>query len=119
MSDSALVAHDRARGVRLIAGVDEVGVACWTGPVMAAGVLFDLERLDSGGGREMREELNDSKRLGRTRRERLARAILARAEAVSLVSVPAGEIDRIGMDRAHAGWSRPSGPWASARSFVS
>jgi len=102
VSESALVAHDRARGVRLIAGVDEVGVACWAGPIMAAGVLFDLERLASGAGREMLEELNDSKRLGRAKRERLARAVLARAEAVALVSVPAGEIDRIGMGLAHA-----------------
>jgi ribonuclease HII len=87
----------------LIAGVDEVGVACWAGPVMAAGVLFDLERLASGAGRDMLEEVDDSKRLGRTKKERLARAVLAHAEAVSLVSVPASEIDRVGMGHAHAG----------------
>jgi hypothetical protein len=64
VSDSALLAHDRARGVRLIAGVDEVGAGgCWAGPIMAAGVLFDLERLASGAGRDLLEEVNDSKRL--------------------------------------------------------
>src|SRR5690349_2607529 len=69
---------------------------------MAAGVLFDLERLDSGAGRSLPEELNDSKRLARTTRERLARGILRHAEAVSLVSIPASRIDRIGIDPANA-----------------
>ena len=101
MSDSALLAHDRARGVRLIAGVDEVGRACLAGPIMAAGVLFDLERLASGAGKNLLEELNDSKRLAPTKRERLARAILVHAEAVSLVSIPASQIDRIGIDPAN------------------
>lgn len=101
MSDSALLAHDRARGVRLIAGVDEVGRASLAGPIMAAGVLFDLERLASGAGRNLLEELNDSKRLARTKRERLAQAVLAHAEAVSLVSIPASQIDRIGIDPAN------------------
>ena len=102
MSDSALLAHDRARGVRLIAGVDEVGAGgCWAGPIMAAGVLFDLERLASGAGRNLLEELDDSKRLSRTKRERLARAVLDHAEAVSLVYIPARQIDRIGIDPAN------------------
>ena len=102
MSDSALLDHDRARGVRLIAGVDEVGRACLAGPIMAAGVLFDFERLDSGAGRDLLEELNDSKRLSRAKRERLARAILGHAEAVSLVSISASQIDRIAIDPANA-----------------
>src|SRR5690242_6418478 len=55
VSDSALLAHDRARGVRLVAGVDEVGRACWAGPIMAAVVLFDLERLVSGAGTDLDE----------------------------------------------------------------
>jgi ribonuclease HII len=101
VSDSALVAHDRARGVRLVAGVDEVGRACLAGPIMAAGVLFDLERLASGAGRSLLEELDDSKRLARTKRERLARAVFGHAEAVSLVYIPARQIDRIGIDAAN------------------
>lgn len=100
-SSSALVAHDRARGVRLLAGVDEVGRACWAGPIMAAGVLFDLERLASGAGKDLLEELDDSKRLSRAKRERLADAVLAHADAVSLVAVSASQIDRIGIDAAN------------------
>jgi ribonuclease HII len=101
MSDSPLVAYDLARGVRLLAGVDEVGRACIAGPIVAAGVLFDLERLASGAGSDFLEELNDSKRLGRTKRKRLAEAIHAHADAVSVICVPAGEIDRIGIDAAN------------------
>ena len=75
MSDSDLLAHDRARGVRLIAGVDEVGRACLAGPIMAAAVLFDLERLGSGAGWSLLEELDDSKRLAPAKCERLAQAM--------------------------------------------
>jgi ribonuclease HII len=100
--DSALHDHDRARGVRLIAGVDEVGRAAWAGPIMAAGVLFDLERLSSGAGRSLLNELDDSKRLGRTKREGLARAIFSHAEVGSLVSISASRIDRIRIDPANA-----------------
>src|SRR3712207_2755967 len=100
MSESPLVAHDCARGVRLIAGVDEVGRACLAGPIIAAGVLFDIERVASVSGRELLEELDDSKRLRRTKRERLVRTVLAHAEAVSLVSIPARKIDQIGVDPA-------------------
>ena len=39
----------------------------------------------------------DSKRLAPAKRERLAKAVLAHAEAVSLVSIPASQIDRIGL----------------------
>jgi ribonuclease HII len=103
LSDSALLAHDRARRVRWIAGVDEVGAGgCWAGPIMAAGVLFDLKRLASGTGKDLLEEVDDSKRLAPAKRERLAQAILAHAEAVSLVSIPASQIDRIGLRSANS-----------------
>ena len=102
MSGSPLLVHDLARGVQLIAGVDEVGAGgCWAGPIMAAGVLFDLERLVSGAGRDLLEEVDDSKRLAPATRERLAKAVLAHAEAVSLVSIPASQIDRIGLRAAN------------------
>jgi ribonuclease HII len=101
VSDSALLDHDRARGVRLIAGVDEVGLACLAGPIVAAGVLLDLERLASGPGRVLLGEVNDSKRLGRTTRERLAQDVYGHAEAVSVVSLSARQIDEIGIQAAN------------------
>ena len=68
---------------------------------MAAGVLFDLERLSSGAGWDLLEEVNDSKRLAPAKRERLAKGVLAHADAVSLVSIPASQIDRIGLGPAN------------------
>jgi ribonuclease HII len=44
------------------------------------------------------EEVNDSKRIkSAAKRERLAKAIFAHAEAVSVVSIRASQIDRIGL----------------------
>jgi ribonuclease HII len=70
---------------------------------LAAGVLFDLDRLASGPGLGDLEELNDSKRVCKnpTKLKRLAREVLAHAEAISLVSISAWEIDRIGIDPAN------------------
>src|SRR6267143_4704737 len=44
-SGHRLFAFDRALGVRLVAGADEAGRGCLAGPLVAAGVLFDYERL--------------------------------------------------------------------------
>ncbi len=103
MSDSPRLVHDLARDVRLIAGADEVGRASLAGPIMAAGVLFDIERLaGEDATRAFLNELNDSKRLSHSTRERLAQDVLLHAEVVSLVSVPAGQIDRDRIDPANA-----------------
>jgi ribonuclease HII len=45
--------------------------------------------------------VNDSKRLAPAKRERLARAVLVHAEVVSVVSIPASQIDRIGLRAAN------------------
>src|SRR4051794_6672888 len=98
----ALLADDLGRGVRLIAGVDEAGAGgAWAGPIIAAAVLFDLERLAAGAGRDMLKEVNDSKRVATSKCERLAKAVLANAEAVSIVSNPASRINRIELGPAH------------------
>ena len=44
MSD-ALFAYDRALGARYVCGADEAGRACWAGPLVAAAVRFDYDRL--------------------------------------------------------------------------
>jgi ribonuclease HII len=71
----------------LAAGVDEAGRGPLAGPVVAAAVILDPHRAVPG--------LDDSKALGAARRERLARAIRARALAFSVAFVDAGEIDRL------------------------
>ncbi len=74
-------------GYSRIAGVDEVGRGCLAGPVVAAAVVVDPERLVPG--------VDDSKRLSRQRRERLAEAVRGAALAWSVAAVPAATIDRI------------------------
>src|SRR4051812_36837033 len=61
MSDS-LFAFDRSQGVRYVCGADEAGRACMAGPLVAAAVRLDHERL--GVDAEARlADLNDSKKL--------------------------------------------------------
>ncbi|MEO8275268.1 MAG: ribonuclease HII [Thermoanaerobaculia bacterium] len=74
-------------GFARIAGVDEAGRGCLAGPVVAAAVVPDPDRLIPG--------IDDSKRLSAASRERLADAIEATALAVSVTAVPAEIIDQI------------------------
>ncbi|MDT0681242.1 ribonuclease HII [Roseicyclus sp. F158] len=80
-----------ALGARLVAGVDEVGRGPLAGPVTAAAVVLDPDRLPEG--------LNDSKKLTAARREALAGAIHDCA-SVAIVHVEVDEIDRINILRA-------------------
>ncbi|MEE8580249.1 MAG: ribonuclease HII [Myxococcota bacterium] len=80
------------RGVRVVAGVDEVGVGPLAGPVVAAAVVLP-ERVELPG-------LRDSKRLSRTARDRLEAAIQQQAQAIAIGSVEPVEIDRLNIYRA-------------------
>lgn len=78
-----------ARGLGLVAGVDEVGRGSLAGPVVAAAVI--LRPLASLPG------LDDSKRLTPARRASLVPRIRAEALAWSVASASAGEIDAVGI----------------------
>lgn len=85
----------RARGVgkvRLLAGVDEVGVGPLAGPVVAAAVILDPERPIDG--------LADSKVLSEKRREELAGGIRENALAWSIGRVDNHDIDRLNIYQA-------------------
>ena len=75
-----------ARGVWPIAGCDEVGRGPLAGPVVAAAVILDPNRIPRG--------LNDSKKLDAEEREKLYAKICATAE----VAVAFGSTDRIDRD---------------------
>ncbi len=70
-----------------IAGVDEAGRGPLAGPVVVAAVILDPARPIAG--------LADSKVLSATRRAALYDVIREHARACSIVSVEAGEIDRL------------------------
>ncbi len=71
----------------IIAGVDEAGRGPLAGPVVVAAVILDPARPVAG--------LDDSKKLGATRREYLDPQIRERALAYAVVEVDVETIDRI------------------------
>jgi ribonuclease HII len=92
--DALFARRERLRrdGVRLVAGVDEVGVGPLAGPVVAAAVVLG-DDVDLPG-------LDDSKRLSAAARERLAREIRERAVAWAVGEVEPREVDRLNVYRA-------------------
>ncbi len=89
--DSSFELAAAARGMIRIAGVDEVGRGPLAGPVVAAAVILDPDRIPGG--------LNDSKKLTAARREALLPLILAAAE-VGIGSASVAEIDGLNILRA-------------------
>jgi ribonuclease HII len=82
----------RARGIFLVAGVDEAGRGPLAGPVHAAAVVLDPRQPIAG--------LADSKVLSPARREALAKQIRERALCWSVVAVEPAEIDALNILRA-------------------
>ncbi|HGG06669.1 MAG TPA: ribonuclease HII [Aliiroseovarius sp.] len=80
-----------ARGFANVAGVDEVGRGPLAGPVTAAAVILDADRIPQG--------LNDSKKLSAKRRQALNDEILSCA-VVSIAHASVEEIDRLNILRA-------------------
>ncbi len=89
------------RGVWPVAGCDEAGRGPLAGPVVAAAVILDPQRVPRG--------LNDSKKLDRETREALYAKICACAE-VAVAFAPPARIDRDNILRASL--------WALARAVV-
>jgi ribonuclease HII len=91
-----LFRHDRALGVRFVAGADEAGRGCLAGPLVAAAVLFDQERLRPADIRAL-SGLNDSKQQTAAARAELYPVILRLALKISVVSRCAPGIDERGL----------------------
>lgn len=94
MADAADFSRELAvhrLGVRRVAGIDEAGRGPLAGPVVAAAVILDPDRIPDG--------LADSKALSAARREALFEQIVASA-TVSVSSASATMIDRINIRQA-------------------
>jgi ribonuclease HII len=89
------------RGVWPVAGCDEAGRGPLAGPVVAAAVILDPQRVPRG--------LNDSKKLSAEEREKLYAKICATAE-VAVAMAPPDRIDRDNILRASL--------WALARAVA-
>ena len=87
---------DRELNARFVAGADEAGRGCLAGPLVAAAVLFDYERL---GLREVRTltGLNDSKQHTLEGREALYPMVLRCASSVAVISRCVRGIDARGL----------------------
>lgn len=81
----------RARGLMRIAGVDEVGRGPLAGPVVAAAVVLDPDKIPDG--------LNDSKKLTANRRAALCEQLMGCAD-VSIAEATVAEIDEHNILRA-------------------
>src|SRR5579863_4864708 len=78
----------RCKGV--VCGIDEAGRGPLAGPVVAAAVIFDIERVS----RRLKRELDDSKKLSREEREEYFLLIKACAR-IGVGAASAAEIDRV------------------------
>jgi len=91
-----LFRFDRQYESRYVAGADEAGRGCLAGPLVAAGVLLDYERLGPAERRSL-AGLDDSKRKTEEEREALYPAVLAAAERVVVTARCAQGIDARGL----------------------
>ncbi len=83
------------RHLQPLLGMDEVGLGCIAGPIVAAGVVLP----DSYGLKEMLVQagVRDSKRLSYGRREAALKAIQSSGAKIFIASKKAQEIDRLGL----------------------
>ena len=87
--DALYARLDAADPGTLIVGLDEVGRGALAGPLLVAAVALPA--------RPRVLQLNDSKQLSASQREKLAAQISELALAIGISAVPPTEIDRIGM----------------------
>lgn len=88
-------------GLRLVAGVDEVGMGPLAGPVVAAAVIFPPHHeCDSAIPASLPQGVRDSKMLTLKARERLDKEIRQVALGVGVGMVEVEEIDRINIYQA-------------------
>jgi ribonuclease HII len=91
-----LFAFDRGMGCRFVAGADEAGRGSLAGPLVAAAVLFDLERLTLSDRRAL-SRLNDSKQHTLEAREELYPLVLRAVSRSVIVSRCVRGIDSRGL----------------------
>ena len=91
-----LFKFDQNYGHRYVAGADEAGRGCLAGPLVAAGVLFDYEKLGPDE-RKLLAGLDDSKKKTLEERQALYPAVIACAERIVVTARCAQGIDARGL----------------------
>lgn len=82
----------KKRGHQFVCGVDEVGMGCLAGPVIASAVILDLENIPKG--------ITDSKKLSAKRRTELSIEIRKTARAFAIGTASVEEIDSVNIYQA-------------------
>ena len=90
--------YDRGLGTRFVAGADEAGRGCLAGPLVAAAVLFDYDKLTLTDRRSL-SALNDSKQHSLEMRETLYPRVLRAATRVAITSRCVRGIDERGLHK--------------------
>lgn len=75
------------KGYTCVAGVDEVGMGCLAGPVVAAACVLNLKDIPAG--------IDDSKKLTAKKREEISKLLKEKALAWSIAEASVEEIDTI------------------------
>jgi ribonuclease HII len=97
------------KGVRLIAGVDEVGRGPLAGPFVAGAVVLNLEEvIKLYRNNDVRhpekyalyDNINDSKKLSSIKRSKINELLLNAVVSYSIVEIPSDELDEIGVSQA-------------------
>lgn len=86
----------RSEGYALIAGVDEVGRGALAGPIVAAAVVFDIEKKFEG-----LRKIVDSKIINKDDREDVEKIIRKEAISIGIGTVEVSEIDKFGIGAAN------------------
>jgi ribonuclease HII len=81
-----------SQGYECIAGLDEAGRGALFGPVVAASVMFS-KSLIKGEKQAWLEQIDDSKRISPTKREKLAKLILIHSDSLGIGMASSAEID--------------------------
>ena len=97
-SGSRLFRYERSLGPRFVAGADEAGRGCLAGPLVAAAVLFDYDRISLADLRAL-SALNDSKQHSPEMREELYPRVLRIATKVAVTSRCVRGIDSRGLHK--------------------
>jgi ribonuclease HII len=97
-----LFRFDRSFGRRFVAGVDEAGRGSLAGPLVAAGVLIDLERIGRSERRAL-AHLDDSKQKTLEEREELYPHVIRAAACVSVAIRSVRAIDTRGLHVSNLG----------------
>ena len=90
------------KGIKYVAGVDEVGRGPLAGPMVVGAVILDLENildLEISGEKSLYTQIRDSKKISDKKRRKISMFLKGNAVAYSISKVEPKEIDKHGLTK--------------------